>query len=247
MRRRLCIAVAFALLVPGLLLACGFAAMADDPPAAQPADEQGFTPLFDGKSLDGWDGDPRFWRVEDGAIVGQSTRENPVPHNSFLIYRKEQPADFELRFEYRITGGNSGVQYRSFELDGGKWRMGGYQADIDAANRYTGIVYGEQFRGILCPRGKQAVVGPDHKSAVIGEVGKAADYKELFRNDDWNDYHVVVRDHRHVLKINGTTTADLTDEDEEMRREEGLIALQLHAGPPMKVEFRNLRIRKFDK
>ncbi|MEX0716521.1 MAG: DUF1080 domain-containing protein [Planctomycetaceae bacterium] len=227
----------------GIQLGCALDSRAAD----APADEAGFAPLFDGKSLDGWDGDPRFWRVEEGAIVGQSTRENPVPHNTFLVWRKEQPADFELRFQYRITGGNSGVQYRSFELDSGKWRVGGYQADIDAANSYTGIVYGEQFRGILAPRGKRAVVGDDHKSKVTGDVGQADDYKELFRKDDWNDYAVVVRGHHHVLKINGVTTAELTDDDEQMRREDGLIALQLHAGPPMKVEFRNLRIRKVDR
>ncbi|MEX0704830.1 MAG: DUF1080 domain-containing protein [Planctomycetales bacterium] len=235
MRRQLHSAV---LLVPAFLAACGFAARADD--------DEGFTPLFDGKSLDGWDGDPRFWRVEEGAIVGQSTRENPVPHNTFLIWRKEQPADFELKFQYRITGGNSGVQYRSFELDNGKWRIGGYQADIDAGNTYTGIVYGEQFRGILCPRGKQATIGDDHKPKVTGEVGKESDYKDLFRKEDWNDYHVIAKGNHFVHKINGVTTADLTDEDEQMRRKEGLIALQLHAGPPMKVEFRNLRLKKLD-
>lgn len=233
------------LLAAAFVLVCGIARGQESSPA-KPADEAGFVPLFDGKSLDGWDGDPRFWSVKEGIIVGESTRENPIPYNTFLIYQGKLPGDFELRFEYRITGGNSGVQYRSFELDGGKWRVGGYQADIDATNTYTGIVYGEQFRGILCPRGKQAVLENNHRPRVTGEVGTEADYKNIFNKDDWNDYRVSVHEHRHILQVNGVTTADLTDDDEQMRRGEGLIALQLHSGPPMKVEFRNVRIRKLD-
>ncbi len=121
---------------------------------ATPDDTTGFVQIFDGQSLENWDGDPKFWRVEEGMIVGQSTPENRVQYNTFLIWRGGTLKDFELKLEVRLTGGNSGIQYRSAENEQrGRWSVGGYQADFDANNQYSGMLYGEQGGGFLAPVG----------------------------------------------------------------------------------------------
>jgi hypothetical protein len=216
---------------------------------APAGEEDGFLPIFDGKSLDGWDGDPKFWRVEDGALTGQTTAENPAKGNTFLIWRQGKVDDFALRLEYRMEGGNSGVQYRSFEKpkEWGKWVVGGYQADIEGTGQFSGILYGERYRGILAGRGEKTVIGDDHKPKVVGQLG---DPKELFSKIDlkgWNEYHIIAQGNHIIQKINGQTMVEVTDEDTKMRRADGIIALQLHAGPPMKVEFRNIRLKELKK
>lgn len=210
------------------------------------ADDAGFTSIFDGKSLTNWDGNPEFWRVEDGAIVGQTTAEKPTKGNTFIIWRGGELGDFELKAEFKIEGGNSGIQYRSFEIKDQKWVIGGYQADIDSNPNggFTGIVYGEKFRGILAQRGTKSVVGEDHKGKEVGKIGDAAEIVSHVKKGDWNEYHITGKGFTFVQKINGVTTAELTDDDKEQRKASGLLALQLHAGPPMKVQFRNIRLKK---
>jgi hypothetical protein len=206
-------------------------------------DEAGFVPLFDGKSLEKWDGNPEFWRVENGTLVGQTTAEKPTKGNTFLVWRGGELKDFVLKAEYKIEGGNSGIQYRSFEVPNEKWVVGGYQADIDAGGTFVGSCYGERFRGMLCVRGQKTVIGEDAKPKVVGEVG---DNKELFgkvKADDWNEYTIEGKDFHFVQKINGTVMADLTDDDVKHRKASGVLALQLHAGPPMKISFRNIRLK----
>jgi hypothetical protein len=213
-------------------------------PAVAAETDEGFTPIFDGKTLDGWDGNPQFWRVEDGAITGQTTKENPTKANTFIVWRKEQPADFELRFEFRMAGGNSGVQYRSVELEKvGKWVCGGYQYDMDAADQWTGGIYAERDRGIVCIRGQKTVLGDDHKPKTVGAVGDKDELKKLVKAGDWNEASIVARGFQFVQTLNGKVMCEMTDEDKEMRRKDGLIALQLHAGAPMKVQFRNIRLK----
>ncbi|MGY8750185.1 MAG: PVC-type heme-binding CxxCH protein [Pirellulales bacterium] len=211
----------------------------------------GFVSLFDGKTLKGWDGNPKFWSVEDGAITGQTTSKNPTKGNTFLVYRGGEFANFELRFDYKIVGGNSGVQYRSFEPDSKKqkWVVGGYQADFEAGNTYSGILYGERFRGILANRGqKTELVRNEGKFQVkvTGSVGESADIQTKIKKEDWNEYSITANGFDFVHKINGVQTAVCTDNDRQQRRESGIVALQLHAGPPMKVQFRNIRIKKTD-
>src|SRR5229473_4034629 len=110
-----------------------------DRPEIITGDEPGFKPIFDGKTLEGWKGDPKYWRVEDGALVGEVTPETLLKRNSFIIWRNGAPKDFELKVDYRITlNGNSGINYRSVILSDDKFGMRGYQADIDGQNRYTG-------------------------------------------------------------------------------------------------------------
>ncbi|MGE3315516.1 MAG: family 16 glycoside hydrolase [Planctomycetaceae bacterium] len=202
-----------------------------------------FKDIFDGKTLEGWDGNPKFWRVEDGMITGETTKENPTDGNTFLIWRKGQTADFQLKLEYKIVGGNSGIQYRSFEVPDKKWVVGGYQGDFEAGDTYSGILYGERFRGILCERGQKSVIGSDHKPKVVGAVGDSKEIQKKIRKEDWNEYEIIASGNRFIHKINGLVTADCTDEDVEMRRDSGILALQLHAGPPMKVQFRNIKLK----
>ena len=124
----------------------------------------GFDKIFDGTTLTNWDGDPGFWRVENGTIVGETTPDKPLTENTFLIYRGSEPDNFELKLEFKMNSTNSGVQYRSRQLTGavGKWVLCGYQADIDFANAYTGMLYEERGRpGFLAPRGTVQYAGPN--------------------------------------------------------------------------------------
>ncbi|MCA9051890.1 MAG: DUF1080 domain-containing protein, partial [Planctomycetaceae bacterium] len=142
--------------------------------------DEGWETLFDGKSLTNWDGDPKLWSVEGGVISGRTTPETKLKANSFLIYRGGEFDNFELELDYRIVNGNSGIQYRSFELPDRKWGIGGYQADFEAGDTYSGILYGEQFRGILALRGEttELKVGDNGKMQkdVTGSLG---DTKEI--------------------------------------------------------------------
>lgn len=225
---------------------CGLVALALIAVPVLQADESGFQPIFDGKTLDGWDGDPALWRVEDGAITGESTADAPLKANQFIIWRRGQTDDFELKAEYRIHSGNSGIQYRSFEKpdEWGRWVAGGYQADIEATSKYTGIMYGERYRGILAQRGQRAVVGDDHKPKVVGSVGEPDELKKAIRSGDWNEYHIVARGYTFRHYINGKLMSETIDEDKAQRRRGGILGFQLHAGPPMKVQFRNIRLKR---
>ncbi len=208
--------------------------------------DEGFKTIFDGKSLKNWDGNPKFWRVEDQAITGQTTSDNPTKGNTFIIWRGGETGDFELKLEYRIIGGNSGIQYRSFEVKNNKWVVGGYQADFEAGNRYSGILYGEKFRGILADRGQETVLTRvDNKFAkkVVGSVGDSDEIQTHIKKEDWNEYHVIAKGFLFTHKINGVVTSKCTDADAKQRRESGILALQLHAGPPMKVQFRNIQLK----
>jgi hypothetical protein len=210
----------------------------------QQAGEDGFVSIFDGESLKGWDGNPDFWRVEDGTITGQTTAEKPTKGNTFIIWRGGQLGDFELKIDFKLTNHNSGVQYRSFEVPDQKWVVGGYQADCDGDRKYTGAIYGEKFRGLLALRGQKTVVGENHKPKVVGSVGDPDELKSHIKTDDWNHYHIIAKGFHFVQKINGVTMSEMTDEDAAQRRASGILALQLHAGPPMKVQFRNIRLKQ---
>jgi len=204
---------------------------------------QDFVPIFDGRTLNGWDGDPKLWRVEKGAIVGETTPSTIPKQNSFLIWRGAHPADFELKLEYRLTGGNSGIQYRSSELPEIRWAMKGYQADIDAAQRFTGQIYEERGRGFLAMRGQFAAIEPGHKPAIVGSLGDDTALKTAIHEQDWNEYDIVARGNIFIQVLNGRTMSGLIDDDSANRKMDGLIGIQLHTGEPMKIEVRNIRLK----
>lgn len=210
----------------------------------------GETKLFNGKDLTGWSGDAKFWSVEDGALTAQSTVENPVPHNTFLIWQDGKPGDFTLTLKFKMTPGsdknytNSGIQYRSKVIDAEKFIVGGYQADFEYGPKWSGILYEEKGRGILAKRGEKVTLkqGEKPQKPVIEVTGKTGDPKEIeatIKKDDWNDYKIVAKGNNVQQFINGKLTVDVTDETAEAPKS-GVIALQMHKGPPMKVQFKDI-------
>jgi len=214
---------------------------------AQSAPEHGFKSLFDGKDLKGWIGKPELWSVQDGTIQGKTTKENPIKGNTFLVYTNREVGDFELRLSYKIVGGNSGIQYRSKVVNSNDWVVGGYQADFEAGKTFSGILYEERGRGILAQRGQKTEIEDDNgktKIAVTGTLGKSEDIQAKIKNEDWNDYVVIAKGNHFQHFINGTQTVDVTDNQESKAAKSGVLALQLHAGAPMTVQFRDIRIKE---
>ena len=217
--------------------------------AGAKANEEGFQPIFDGKSLYGWDGDPKFWSVKDGAITGQTTQDNPTKGNTFINYTKGEPNNFELRFRYKIVGGNSGVQYRSQRLsETDKYRIGGYQADFEAGKTYSGILYDEGGkaggRGIMCQRGKKTTYTADGQKKEEALPMTSEQLQQSIKNEDWNEY-VIIADGNHLThKINGHVMSETIDESPKALTKGGVLALQLHAGPPMMVQFKDIRMKE---
>ena len=208
------------------------------------AQEEGFVSLFNGQDLAGWRGDTSYWSVQDGAITGRTTAEKPLRYNTFLIWEGGQPADFELRLSFRIVGGNSGVQYRSKVLEEARYIVGGYQADIDAANRYTGMCYEERGRGFLAPRGQRVTIAADGQKTVE-MLADPAELQTKIKNEDWNEYRIVARGPHLQHYINSVLMAELVDHQTDKAASAGVIALQLHQGPPMTVQFKNIRLKEF--
>lgn len=229
--------------LPLLFVLLGWFLLAPYPVSAD--DGGDFVSLFDGKTLEGWSGDSKFWSVEDGLITGRTTPENPTQGNTFLIHEKEF-SDFELRFSYRISGegGNSGVQYRSKDL--GNYVVGGYQADFESGDRYNGILYEERGRGILALRGQEVVINADGSKEVVGKTCDEEEVVASIQKEDWNDYVIIAKGNELKQILNGHVTVKVTDHEEDKRAMSGLIALQLHAGPPMLVQFKDIKIKKLD-
>lgn len=205
-----------------------------------------FKPIFDGKSLDGWKGKEPFWSVEDGAITGTTTKEHPTKENTFLIWQGGKVGNFELKLKYRIHSGNSGIQYRSFEVTPDSFVVGGYQADFESGTKWSGIVYGEKFRGILSQRGDKTIFTREGKPKVVEKIGDPAELQKVIKQGEWNDYHIIADGFTFTHKINGEVMTILIDEHEDKRRAKGIIALQVHTGPPMKVQFKDIELKKLD-
>jgi HEAT repeat protein len=231
-------------------VAGGREAAAEGAPPPPPAE---FEPIFDGKTLTGWSSpDMSYWSVTtdeegDGAITARSTEEHPVKSNQFLAWQLGEVDDFELKLKYRIRGtkaANSGIQFRSRIAKEG--HAIGYQADMDVANNWTGALYDERGRGVLARRGEQIVIAADGKKTTT-PVGDAKALSANIKKDDWNEYHIAAwRDHL-VLKINGKVTVDVVDRHEKDQDLSGALALQLHTGPPMAVQFKDIQLRKLSR
>lgn len=206
--------------------------------------------LFNGKDLTGWEGDPKFWSVKDGAITGASSPENAVPHNTFITWKGGEPSDFTLTLKFKMTPGddknytNSGIQFRSKVIDPAKFIVGGYQADFEYGEEWSGILYEEKGRGILAKRGEQVVISQGENPGkpmieVIGKTGDPAEIQAAVKKNDWNEYKIVAKGNNLKQYINGLLTVDVTDNTAEAAKS-GVIAFQMHQGPPMKVQFKDI-------
>jgi hypothetical protein len=208
-------------------------------------DKDGFTQIFDGRTFTGWDGDTSVWHIDSSRFIGEVTPAKQIKTNSFLIWRAGRPSDFEFKAEYRISaGGNSGVQYRSEEVKDIPYAVRGYQADIDGANQYTGQNYEERGRGFLAMRGQKARLEPNQKPVIIDSVGNPDELKTHIRMNDWNEIYIVARGNDMKHYINGILMSETIDNDSVNRKMEGILALQVHVLPAMKVEYRNIRYKK---
>jgi hypothetical protein len=203
--------------------------------------EPGFVPMFNGRDLTGWEGAPGWWHVRDGAIVAESTPGKPSDRTHYLYWKGGKPASFDMRCLYRITGAgaNSGIQFRSEVRP--DWDTWGYQADIDTAGVYTGCLY-QHDRGLVAERGQQVVIDATGRKTITRFADSAALLK-VIKEGDWNEYRIMARGSRMVLWINGVRMCEVEDHEKKFALPEGIIALQMHAGPPMRIEFRNLRIQ----
>jgi hypothetical protein len=219
-----------------------------DRPQPITGDEPGFKSIFDGKTLSGWEGDPKYWRVADGAMTGEITPDTVIKSNTFIIWRGGTPANFELKVEYRITsGGNSGINYRSVVVPDkvtpdNKFAMRGYQCDIDGQNRYTGNNYEEKGRLFLALRGQVTHVTGTRAPIVLSSVGEE---KELVASltTDWNSVHLIARGNVLTHTVNGRLMCMVIDDDPN-RAMDGLIGVQVHVGGPMKIQYKNWRLKE---
>lgn len=230
--------------------AAQYAPKQSDRPQALDADEPGFQSIFDGKSLAGWEGNPAYWRVENASLVGEITPATVVKSNTFVIWRGGRPKDFELKLEYRITAaGNSGINYRSEVvpdpvMPDNKFAMRGYQCDIDGARRYVGNNYEEKGRLFLAVRGQLTRVVGGRPPVLVSTFGDAAEMAAI-ATDDWNAVHIIARGNTLTHIVNGRLMTVVVDDDEPRRPTEGLLGVQVHVGPPMKVEYRNIRLKNW--
>lgn len=196
--------------------------------------------LFNGKNLDGWAGKAGFWSVQDGAIVGETTKENPAKPNTFLVWQDGKVSDFELTCKVRFKGNNSGVQYRSELFDAENYALKGYQADLHPKPEYFGMMYGEKTgRGVIAQRFQRVEAGPKGKPVVVAAIG---DREQKLVDWDWNELRIVAVGNQMVHQVNGVNTMELTDSHPE-NFANGVLGLQLHAGPPMRVEFKDIQYR----
>jgi hypothetical protein len=197
--------------------------------------------LFNGKDLAGWDGAPGWWTVEDGALTAQSTPEKPCKACNYLVWTGGQPSDFELSADFKLSeSANSGVQLRSKALP--KWDTCGYQADMTGDGKLVGFVYHHK-RGLIAGRGEKVTLSADGKKDVQS-IGKPDELLTSFKKGDWNTYRIICRGPEIKLYVNGVLMCQFTDNDTRQTDERGVIALQMHPGPPMKVQFKNIVLKE---
>lgn len=241
-----------------LLVGCQTASVAQ-----KKKSKDGFVQIFDGKSLKGWEGDPTYWRVENGNLVGEITPATLLKTNSFIVWQGGEPADFELKGEFNITrDGNSGINYRSERVADVPFALRGYQADIDGKINYTGQNYEERRRTTLAYRGQKTTIAPYtgentpeairakvSRNAwtgmnVTGSLGSSDSLKTLIKSEDWNTFHLIVKGNKLQHYVNGVLMSEVTDDDTVNGKSKGLLGVQVHVGPPMKVQYRNLMLKQ---
>lgn len=224
-------------------------------------DQDGFIEMLDVNSLQGWRGDDKIWHVKDGILVGEMKEgDEPLKNNTFLIWEGGEPANFEFKASFRISeNGNSGVNYRSELVADLPFALKGYQADIDGQNNYTGQNYEERKRTTLAYRG-QIVEIPENVEGVeavsknnawsnvkiIDSLGEDQELKDAINKNDWNTIRIVARGNKLQHYINDRLMSEVQDSDNENFSARGLIGFQVHVGPPMKVEYKDVLIKNYD-
>ncbi len=243
-----------------MFLLCTFAAIpaytqdATKSPAdtKSPVAAENLKPLFNGKDLSGWDGDPTLWSVRDGVIHGETTEQNPAKGNTFLIWQGGTPKDFELHLSFRCNAtNNSGIQYRSKHVTDGnvknKWVVRGYQHELRNEDKFpntSSFIYDEGGkRGRICLVGEKAS-WTDGKKVVESTLLDEAGFQKLMKVNEWNDVVIVANGKNVKHYLNGTLVLDFTDNDPQLALSQGVLALQLHAGKPMWAEFKNIRLKE---
>jgi hypothetical protein len=237
------------------LLALSFTASlsAEEASPTVPPEPAGMRTIFNGKTLDGWDGDPRLWSVMDGVIHGETTPENVAQGNTFILWKGGVLKDFDLRLEFRCNAtNNSGIQYRSKHITDdkvrNKWVVRGYQHEIRNEVKFpntSSFVYDEGGkRGRICQVGEVATWEPDGKKVLKSDLIDQAGFEKLFKLDEWNEVAIIARGNRIQHYLNGRLVLDFTDNDPQLALKEGILALQLHAGKPMWTEFKNIRVQE---
>ncbi|WP_416377807.1 3-keto-disaccharide hydrolase [Algoriphagus sp. D3-2-R+10] len=230
------------------------------PVEAMSANEADFESIFDGKTLQGWEGDPVYWSVKDGAITGEITPETLLKANTFLIWQGGQPGDFELKAEFKISeSGNSGINYRSEMVEDVPFALKGYQADIDGKNNYTGQNYEERKRTTLAYRGQitKITTQPEgvgtrefvERNAWKGlnlekEIGDRAELGALIKAGEWNSIHIIAKGNVLQHFVNGQLMSEVHDEDAVNKMDSGYLGVQVHVGPPMMVQFKDLMLKQ---
>ncbi len=196
--------------------------------------------IFNGRDLTGWDGAPGWWSVEDGALTAQSTAEKPCKVCNYLIWTGGQPSDFELNAEFKLSAeANSGIQLRSQAL--AEWDTSGYQADMTGDGKLVGFVYHHK-RGLIAGRGEKVTIAADGKKQ-IASIGKPEELITHFKPGEWNSYRIICRGPEITLFVNGVLMCQFTDNDMVHFAANGVIGLQMHPGPPMKVQFRKITLK----
>lgn len=230
-------------------------------PVAENTD--GFELIFDGATLNDWQGDPTYWRVEDGTLIGEVTPTTPLTHNTFIVWEGGEPGDFELKLEFKIDeAGNSGVNYRSEAIDTIPFALRGYQADIDGKIRYTGQNYEERKRTTLAYRGERVRIVSQENPEVLGSLranvknncwqsrqlmdtlAAPDSLKTMIRFEDWNELHLIAQGNRMQHYVNGILMSEVFDNDTINRRAAGKLGMQVHVGPPMQVRYRDIRLKQ---
>jgi hypothetical protein len=216
-----------------LLFTCAAAGIADEPSKS----------IFNGRDLENWDGDRRYWSVAAGVIRGETSLERMPAANTFLIWRGGVLKDFELKMKFRLRNGNSGVQYRSRDL--GKWGVAGYQAEIDNGPGNSGFLYDERGRRFLALVGEKVEIEAGPKPRIVGQLASRRELlaRNYYLPQQWNDYRIVARGNHLEHYLNGIQTVDVIDNDPKGRSLEGILALQIHVGPPMLVEFKDIFLK----
>lgn len=222
----------------------------------------GFTKIFDGKTLEGWYGDKAYWRTENGSLVGEVTPTTLLKSNTFIVWEGGDPDNFELKLEFRIAeAGNSGINYRSETIDSIPYALRGYQADIDGKIRYTGQNYEEKKRTTLAYRGEKVTISSQENPElpgslkanvqnncwqsreVVSNLGESDSLKTKIKFEDWNEVHLIVKGNRMQHYVNGILMSEVQDDDIANQKMSGKLGMQVHVGPPMKVEFRNIQLK----